>query len=296
MGMDSNIIQTEDYQDLITEPQVIGLISRHERAFLHYYARDIYSAEGEMVDLGTWLGASTFYLAKGLHENKNVTDKFKRIHAYDLFSWEESLSKDVVNTPYENKFKKGDDYKWLFLDNTKLYEPEITPYGNVLNHAWNGRPVEFLFVDAMKNVETTHAILRSFYSFLIPGKSFLVYQDFDHYLTPWVHLLIYRFRDYFTHIHDIPYSGGTVFKMKAKLPPQFIQTDIRSINEHEAEQAYAYCLNIACEEKKANIAAAHVMYYYYFGKKEHAMQVFNDYLKKGYSMNSDLKDVKNLLY
>lgn len=296
MFLNRDNISLKQYRHLISKSQIIGMISEYERAFLQYYAQQKYSGAGEIVDLGTWLGSSTINIAKGLSENKKVLNKNKRIFAYDLYTWEDSLDYYVANTEYQNMFKQGDDYKWLFLKLTNSYEPFIEIKGNVLNDAWNNKPIEFLFVDAMKNIETTHQILKSFYPFLIPKKSILVYQDFDHYLTPWVHLLIYRFRNYFKHIHDVPYSGGAVFKLMKKLPSDCFNTDITIIDETEAEQAYKYSIKMACDRKKANIAAAHVMYYYCHGNLNKAQTVFAKYIGKYESNNSELDDVRKLIY
>lgn len=296
MLLNRNKITLKKYRYLKSRSEILGMISDYERAFLQFYTLKIYSGAGEIVDLGTWLGSSTFVLAKGLSENQKVSNKNKRIFAYDLFKWENSLNHHVVNTEYENIFEQGDDYKWLFFKMTKQYEPHIETKGNVLNEGWLDKPIEFLFNDAMKNIETTHQILKTFYPYLMPQKLMLVYQDFDHYLTPWVHLLIFRFRKYFKHIHDIPISGGTVFKLMKELPIDYIHTDVTLIDENEAEQAYKYCLKLACDRKNPNIAAAHVMYYFYHNKFEKAKSIFSEYSKKFNVFNSDLKDVKKLLY
>lgn len=280
MLLNSNNITLKKYRYLVSKSEILGMISEYERAFLQFYTQKQYTGYGEIVDLGTWLGSSTFVLAKGLSENRKVSNKSKRIYAYDLFKWEDSLNHHVANTEYEGIFKQGDDYKMLFLKLTKIYEPLIETKGNILNEVWLNKPIEFLFNDAMKNIEITHQILKTFYPYLMPKKSILVYQDFDHYLTPWVHLLIFRFRNYFKHIHDIPQTGGTIFKLTKELPIEYINTDVTLIDENEAEQAFKYCIKIACDRKKPNIAAAHVMYYYLHGNLIKAQNVFAEYIAK----------------
>lgn len=295
MFLKKNKITFKEYRHLISKPEILGMISDNESAFLHYYASTKFTGIGDIVDLGTWLGSSTFSLAKGLAENRMALNKDKRIFAYDLFTWEESLDHHVAGTEYDNMFNYGDDYRWLFLKLTKPYESFIETKGNVFKYKWNGRPIEFLFIDAMKSIETTHLILKTFYPCLIPKRSLLAYQDFDHYLTPWIHLLIYIFRQYFIHVHDIPWSGSTVFKLIKPLPDELIHTDLTFIDEKNADKAFHYCMKLACTEKRSNIAAAHIMYYYYHKQKAHAKQLLKYYFQKGYNPDSDLKFVKQLL-
>lgn len=290
-----NKFKYRNYKKDISPQKIMGMTSPLELAFLHFYAKKIYTGQGEIVDLGCWLGATSAALAKGLLQNPKVSNKSKRIHAYDLFYWEASLDHHTVGTPYENKFQPGDDYKWLFLENTKEYVSLIETKGDINIDKWNAAPVEFLFIDAMKNKMTTHTILKNFYPFLVPGKSHVAYQDFDHYLTPWVHLLIYIFRNYFEHVCEIPFSGSTIFKLIKPLPDALINTDVNEIKEAEADKAFDYCLKIAAPEKRANIAAAHIMYYYKTSKIAMAKQLFWFYIKKGYDTKSDLQFVQNLL-
>ena len=46
-----------------------------------------YSGTGEIVELGPWLGSSTFHLISGLENNPYFKTQNKRIHVYDDFVW-----------------------------------------------------------------------------------------------------------------------------------------------------------------------------------------------------------------
>lgn len=288
-------IQYNNYKKLVNRPEILGMTSEYELAFLQYYTMNKYGGYGEIVDMGCWLGATTLYLAKGLQLNNTVKNKEKRIHAFDLFEWNQYLDGHVKGTIYEDRFKSGDDYKWLFLENTRNFEKNIVVRGNINNEIWDGKPIEFLFIDAMKDILTTHNIIKNYFPFLISNKSLLVYQDFDHYLTPWIHLLIYRFRDYFKHLVDITPFGSTVFKLIRPIPDHRLKIDVTLIDENEADNAFCYCLKIASKGKRANIAAAHVMYYYYHKKIDKAIKLHAKYLDQGLNPNSDLKLVEHLL-
>lgn len=268
------------YRSYRGNTNVPGMISSNERAFLEYYAGKLYSGEGEIVDLGTWFGASSYALARGLAQNTHVTGKEKRIYAYDLYYWEASLDSHIAGTEFEGCFKPGDDYRHVFNEFLKPYADFIEVNGDISKYGWTGKPVEFLFVDAMKNPWVTLDILKFFYPCLIPGKSLLVYQDFDHYLTPWIHLLIYRFRKYFDFVHDVSPSGSIVFRLRKTLPAEILNIDLAAIGTEEADNAFRYCLKLAVSGKHRNIMAAHVMFYYYHQFTRQARELFEKYTRK----------------
>ncbi len=275
---------------------VPGMISPNERAFLEFYAKSLYSGKGEIVDLGTWFGASSYALARGLSSNRNVTEKKKRIHAYDPFYWEASLDPHVAGTRFEGLLSPGDDYQHVFNEFLQPYSEFIVATGDISKHGWTGKPIEFLFIDAMKNPWVTIDILKFFYPYLIPGKSLVVYQDFDHYLTPWIHLLIYRYRDYFDFVHYIPPSGSIIFRLRKAIPTEMLGIDLAAIGTKEADCAFRYCLKLAVNEKRRNIMAAHVMFYHYHQLKIQACSLFEQYTRKTDSKGSDLEDVKKIIY
>jgi hypothetical protein len=288
-------IRQKAFLKYLAPAEIIGMTSQQELAFLHYYASKKYTGAGEIVDLGCWLGATTFALAKGLELNRKVNQD-KRIHAFDLFYWQSSLDQHIIGTPYENQFLPNDDYKWLFLKNTKKYEQKIVTVGEIIHEKWDGKPIEFLFIDAMKNIPISQVILQNFYPYLLAGKSLVVYQDFDHYYTPWIHLLIYRYRNYFSFVCDIKPCGSIVFKLLKPIPQELIHTNLSDFYGNEADEAISYTLQFASKSKYANIAAAHIMFYYYKNNMDTAKKLYYDYINKGFNPNSDLQIVKQLLF
>ncbi|HPG73287.1 MAG TPA: class I SAM-dependent methyltransferase [Bacteroidales bacterium] len=295
MWLRRNRIRLSDYRNLVTESPVPCMVSPYERAFLEYYARDMYKGVGEIVDLGVWFGASTYALAKGLETNRNVKQKVSRIHAYDLFFWEESLNTHVAVTQYENMFQPGDSYAHVFDSYLTNYRDYVVRKGDIVQEKWNEKPIEFLFIDAMKNMNTTRHILQYFYPCLIPGKSYVVYQDFDHYLTPWIHILIYRFREYLIPIHDIFPTGGFVFQLQKAIPTNRLLVDFLDIPISEIDEAFRYCLLLAQETKRPNIMAAHVMVYYFLNRQDEATRLYNSYAANTIVQKNELVEVEKLL-
>lgn len=274
---------------------VTGMTSLNERRFLYQYGLKDYNDCGRIVDLGCWLGATTIALANGVSENSKIDKNEKKIFAYDLFAWDNSYDIHVKDTKLKNIFKLGDNFIEEFKLNTKLFDSFIEVRTDIVKIGWHGELIEFLLVDAMKTPTVTRAILDEFYPFLIPGKSFVYHQDFDHYLTPWVHILIYLHRNYLKHFHDIPGSGGTVFLLKKKIPNEILNLDFLQVEENTVDEAFKYCLSIAAKTKHHGIAGAHVMYYILQKKFDKAFYTWTKYLWEGFNLNDDFVEVKKLM-
>mgnify|MGYP001300209901 CR=1 FL=1 len=279
-------------EEVISVP---GMISENERKFLFKYALELYTGKGKIVDLGCWLGATTIALADGLQKMGNIFGSKKLIYAYELFKWDETYNKHLSNIKYGKSFSAGDDFLAEYENNIKAYRDFIEIRKDIINSGWEGEKIEFLLVDAMKTQEVTRKILSNFYPFLIPGTSLVYHQDFDHFLTPWVHVLIYLHRDFFTFFHDVPGTGGIVFKMGKRITSEVLNIDFMDLDEDTVEKAFNYNLSLASKTKKQGVAAAHVMYYVMQKKYDRAFYKWTDYLWSGFELNSDFLEVKALL-
>lgn len=284
------------YRELFPElVKLKGMISENEREFLFHYASKVFTGKGMVVDLGCWLGATTVSLALGLKDASRLQNSGKIIYAYDLFQWNHVFNQHVVGTELEKLFIEGDDFIGEYEKNVASYRDVIEIRRDIISSGWHGENIEFLLIDAMKTPEVAKAIVTGFYPYLMPKVSFVYHQDFDHYLTPWVHVLIYLHRPYLKHIHDVPGSGGTVFECVKSIPKEILTKDFMKLKEVDADDAFKYCRRIAHKSKYTGIAAAHVMYYVLQGKFDKAFYVWSGYLWEGYKLNSNFIEVKNLL-
>ena len=76
----------------------------------------------------------------------------------------------------------------------------------------------------MKTWELTNSIIRDFYPALIPGRSFVLHQDFAHWYTPSIRLTHYGFRNCFEPVYNIAGSE----RHRIGVPgPNFLRTDER---------------------------------------------------------------------
>ncbi|HIK18853.1 MAG TPA: glycosyltransferase family 4 protein [Leptolyngbyaceae cyanobacterium M33_DOE_097] len=251
-----------------------SMLSYHERVYLENYTQKQYSGKGEIVDLGCWLGSSTIPLAIGLRNNAIVTNQSKRIHAYDIFIWDSFyMDNMVVGTALEGKYQRGDSFVDEYIKRIQPWEGSIRVYpGDLTEIGWGKQPIEFLFVDAMKSWDLANSILKNFFPYLIPELSLVVHQDFGHFYTTWIHLLMYRFREYLIPIeHPYTYSSRAFLYTKPIPLDLLHQTySFADFSIEEVEAAFNYSLSIMSEKIRPNVAAAKVMYFIQTGNVERA--------------------------
>ena len=250
------------------------MTTRHEQHWLRTYAAREYQGIGAIVDLGCFFGATTIALAEGL--SLNSAARQKAIHAYDLFIWDEDFEVWARGREVEGQFSSGESFLPDFLKRTAPWRDFIVVHKEDLMEAqWRNGPIEFLLVDAMKTPETASAIVRRFFSHLIPGNSFVAQQDFAHCYTPWIHLLTFRLRDYFSVAADVPASGTTVFRCEKEIPCEKLAMNLSpsASSTDEIEAAFDYSFKIASEEKKGNIVAGKAMAYIERGEIDRAREI-----------------------
>jgi hypothetical protein len=242
---------------------VAGMLSLQERQYLYEYAKNQYSGSGEIVDLGCWLGSSTIPLAMGLMENSNSQIIGRHIHAYDIFIWEDWMDGCgcVSGSDLKGKFKPGDSFFEEYKKQTSAWGQQICCHpGDLMQLGWQGDDIEFLFIDAMKSWELANSIVNNFFPSLVPGISTVVHQDFSHYYTYWIHLIMYRFRDYFELVYDVPSSGSLSFKYRKQIPSDELNAvyAIDSFNSSEIDAAFRYSTSLVSPDKAQTIQIAKI--------------------------------------
>lgn len=245
-----------------TYEHLIGMVSNELRNYCYKYGKEIYTGEGALIDLGSWLGSSVIPLASGLKENPLANNA--KIHAYDAFVWYDNMTYSAKDTSIKNKYKTGDDFLPEFEAQTHPYRDYIiTHKGDLRNVEWNGEAIEYLFIDAMKDWDVTLQILNTFYTKLIPGKSIIIHEDFCHHYTSWIHIIHYRLSDYFTPTNALKNSSEMMFLNTKPLPnlEHFFPEQFEKISQEEIEAAFNYSLSLVDKSNKPAILAAKAMAY-----------------------------------
>lgn len=172
-----------------------GMLGPYEASLLYHVTRSYYRGYGQILDLGAFLGSSSYCIARGLEANPRVRSKFGRLHAYDIFQvWSEPGSEDAERSRW---------LKDVFGIDTGANESTLGVYaanlgplaryarvhaGDILNETWSGRPIEILFVDVAKSLSIWRHVLKTFYPSLIPGVSLVIHQDWHHPWLPYLHV------------------------------------------------------------------------------------------------------------
>jgi tetratricopeptide (TPR) repeat protein len=200
------------WKELSLPPEITkmkSMLSQEEKQYLVWLTAEKFEGWGAIVDLGPWLGSSSAALAEGLKRRSRE----EKIFSFDLFKWERSYMERVA----QENLRDGEDFLPLFMREIGAYAAWIDPQKQDLMHyAWNGGPIEILFVDAAKSWELTNAIFRGFGDHLIPGRSRVVLQDFRHYTTHWLPLIFDSRSDLWKEVESVE-DGWTVTFVPLKL-------------------------------------------------------------------------------
>lgn len=280
-------------------PSPFGAITPEEKVFIEEFTSTLYSGDGEVVDLGCWLGATTISLAKGLNKNPNPKASRNKIHVFDKFEWENWMNDFVKGTDLENRYIQGENFFDEFKKRIIPWSGQIEVYAvDLCKTEWIGKDIEFILIDAMKSWDVTNGIVNKFYPYLIENKSYILHQDFAHGFTPWIHLIHYRLRNYFRLEHVVPNSGSFVFKYVKKIPSEILQIQYSPcmFSEEEIGHAFEHSLNLVTDRStQAKIAAAKIWYLIQSSNKLKAKSELDRYLLLGLPLESDLKFVFDFL-
>ncbi len=143
---------------------------------------------GEVVEVGSWLGASAAYMAAGLRE----AGARATLHCFDAWRATEyevlrAAGKDGYVSPSEVpvRLSVGQDLAALFLNNVIPVYPRVkATKTDIKDIKWNGRLVELLHDDGSKYDQEFRHVLRTFGPAFIPGVTLLVLSDYNYWKLP----------------------------------------------------------------------------------------------------------------
>lgn len=161
-----------------------GMISDEEIRYYHWLA-PYYSGKYEVVELGPWMGHSTFHLASALKATLLAHDK--RLHVFDDFVWrpdwmnrhmrEEDPPAPEAYGSFQNLFNYFTSSIGNLID---VQRGKIADYdGNesLQQITWSGELIELIVVDCGRTVKANQAWFDIFSPSFIPGRTLVVMQD-----------------------------------------------------------------------------------------------------------------------
>jgi len=227
------------------------MISKAEQRYLHWLGRTQWSDEGHVIEIGPWLGGSTACLVAGMRAGRAAARH--RLHAFDNFVWREFMTR-FASLP----IAPGDSFEPWFLKNVETWSdlvvahrqtlPDETIEGDkqseswrgavapaVEPFAWSGEPIEILFVDGAKSWRGMRWLLSCVAGSLIAGRTLLVAQDFKHWGSYWVPLMLARFQSSLELRHVVERGSTATFLLREpldarkilELPDHVAQLDLK---------------------------------------------------------------------
>lgn len=164
-------------------PDIPAMTTEAER-HAYYNLAKVKVREGEIVELGAWLGASTVAIAAGIRDS-GVEGK---VRVWDRFVWkpaahEPKAGGPLIGSMFE-QFKKNVAPLVQFVD--------ANP-GEIAKIKWTGHPIALMVIDAPKRVPEIAAVLTEFGPHVKRG-AVMVWQDFCHFPSYAIPACLYRLK------------------------------------------------------------------------------------------------------
>lgn len=177
-------------------------------------AQTAYRGDGDIVDMGCFLGATTRALAEGLQRNTTVSSKFARITALDRFVFDApSLEKSVAG-----RAALGETVLPVFYDAIAGHTEKINVVPFPTNTVrWCGRPIELMVAGAVRSPQINAHIIAEFVPKMMPGKSILVHRELLRHYRPFATYQFAYLADHFELIEVI--GSAAVLGYKKPIPP-----------------------------------------------------------------------------
>lgn len=232
-------------------PEIPTMISKEEREYLYELTSNYWTGKGSIIEIGPWLGGSTYCLASGMKDS--IHNGHRKLLVYDNFIWRKFMG-DRANL----KLLEGDSFYNEFIKNIHEFKEYVVPFRAslpdevVINDKTASKrrqkefeikelikncpkdPVEILFIDGAKSWTGMKYLLNEFYTYFIPNKTLLVCQDYKYWGMYWV-IMIMEMLSHKFEIKDILKSNTVSFILKDKIDnydinsiPDFKQIDVQS--------------------------------------------------------------------
>lgn len=205
--------------------------SLNERMGLYQLCATHYRGDGEIWDVGTAAGGSTYCMARGLKDNASVAHR--AIKGFDLFGGYslEAFVKHPVIKEYVKKSRGAandlDLFRHLNRDFSEFVDPvqldlsvDFAPYSKTDS-------VEVVHLDSAKSLDLWQATFPVIAESLLPEGSWLILQDFERCRLPW-HWMVTAdlLRNGIAEIHSV-YEGGTVhLRLREKIPADIVDQNV----------------------------------------------------------------------
>lgn len=161
-----------------------SMITHEEKAY-YLYITELFRGRGEVIEVGPWLGNSTFHIVYGLVRNPAFRGKV--LHVFDDFVWRSSWMNR--HYPHEDVPKNYACFQPLFERYVRHIKSHIhaarrrliVQDGNekVRDLAWSGKSIEMCFIDCGMNLAINNAWYNVLSPSFIPDTTLIMMEDWQ---------------------------------------------------------------------------------------------------------------------
>ena len=215
----NNEIAISNFSDVVLPgsiPDLSGMITNSEEKFYYWLIKNHFSGNGHIVEIGPWLGRSTAHLAAGLLDS----GKKAYIYTFDKFEW---LYNSGWSERTNIRLNQGDCFLEQFKHNLKSYSDIIVAKkSSIEDIMWQRNKIEVLVLDAPKRLSDISKVLTTFGPYLIPNKSILVWQDFQHAPSFEIPACLSYLGKYITPIYSVDEGYTVAFRFENYWPSELV--------------------------------------------------------------------------
>ncbi len=254
-----------------------AMITRAEFSALGSAARDIWglgaARDAAIVDAGSFIGASTLGLAKGLAQSPlTESERAGRIWSYDLFRAIPSMAE---KTFAGENLKTGDSFRHIYDGIVRDYASYIQTFeGDIVTAPKPEGPIAVLFLDVLWNWDVTRSLAEDFYPKLEPGRSLLIHQDFVYPYYPWIIISMGQLKEVYSFSINID-ASSVVFDVN-KIYRSGSLDDYRNVSTASALRHYDYFIDRLQGWAKGSIGIAKGLFMAERGDIDGAVRQINE--------------------
>lgn len=223
-----SVLERDEPWDSLSPPQcpVPGMLTDAEKKY-YLYITQFFSGQGAIVEVGTWMGMSTFYLCQGLKQNPRFSGP---LHCFDDYVWREtSMGKwveglDDFEKPEHLGSFHGHFENYLRMaghdDIVRSQRVKVADYyGNesLPQLSWDDGPIEIAVIDCGRELGVNQGWYKVLSPSFVDGRTLVIMQDWQNYKRVpevyWENTKIFTdgLADHLELIHEVNAAGIATF-------------------------------------------------------------------------------------
>ncbi|MGE5342891.1 MAG: class I SAM-dependent methyltransferase [Candidatus Omnitrophota bacterium] len=204
------------------------MLTPEEIQYLYWLGRS-WNGSGRVMEIGCWLGGSTFCLASGMRDSGH--DATKRLKVLDNFIWRPFMAERAALP-----LQPGESFEPYFLKNMAGFENIIDTracalpddpgsHENIFTGFLNDSDtLDILFIDGAKSWPGMRYLLKTLNRYFVPGQTLLVCQDYKYWGTYWVPVIMTLLENYVEIVHNVRTATTVTFRLVKPIPDTLLDT------------------------------------------------------------------------